>query len=213
MVRLHVGVIFYFEYNSNLVFIITFIVSHMHILIFIYKQIFKHNQTKSSVFISFSSGTDKQIQWETDHQIGVEGCFRVNDSTCVEHWCRNFGGRLRNTKFPTTDIVCEKIEKGRKVLTVQKNASIRGKGGHRLTAAKATQLQTQVKRVVKSVTKEKLGEMEKVKKMRKGIRAVFLHNTMVKPAQHRHKYCAKGLHSWCGWRRHEAGDTTEYEIL
>jgi hypothetical protein len=59
---------------------------------------------------------------------------------------------LRNHKFPTADILAEKVVGGVKVIAAQKGASPRGHGGHRMTKAVCTSLQTQLKNVVHSVT-------------------------------------------------------------
>ena len=86
----------------------------------------------------------------------------MNDNFCVEHWCRNLGGRLRNHKFPLIDVKEQKMVKSVMTTVITKNASIRGQGGHRLTGAKCTAIQTQVKSVVKSVTSEEIPVSEKV---------------------------------------------------
>ncbi|XP_063689678.1 uncharacterized protein LOC134822503 [Bolinopsis microptera] len=163
---------------------------------------FKRNQSKKS---------DEFKQWELDHQKGVVGCLRVNDNYCVEHWCRNLGARLRNHKFPFVNVLVEKKKKDKIEVTEQKNASIRGAGGHPMTGEKCTSLQIQVKKVVKSVTAETISVEAKMKRLNKGIRGVFLHNCMVTPPAHRHKLCPKGKNSFCGWRRQQAGDLSEYD--
>ncbi|XP_063689104.1 uncharacterized protein LOC134822128 [Bolinopsis microptera] len=169
----------------------------------------QHTDAKSPEWKSFLK-SDEFKQWELDHQKGVVGCLRVNDNYCVEHWCRNLGARLRNHKFPLVNVLVEKKKKDKIEVTEQKNVSIRGAGGHRMTGEKCTSLQIQVKKVVKSVTAETISVEAKMKRLNKGIRGVFLHNCMVTPPAHRHKLCPKGKNSFCGWRRQQAGDLSEY---
>ena len=59
--------------------------------------------------------------------------------------------------------MAKKKLKGEMNVVKQKNASIRGGGGHRLTGEKCTSLQMQVKKVVKGVTSESISLEEKVK--------------------------------------------------
>ncbi|CAL4122156.1 unnamed protein product, partial [Meganyctiphanes norvegica] len=76
---------------------------------------FKNIDAKSTVWKSFV-GTINETKWEIEHQQGKDGCYRVNDYFCVEHWCRNLGGRLRNHKFPQIDILAEKKKRMDKLL-------------------------------------------------------------------------------------------------
>ena len=60
------------------------------------------------------------------------------------------------------DILVEKNERGVVVVNTQKGASMRGKGGHRLTGEKWAGLQMQVKKVVKDFTSQNISLDNKV---------------------------------------------------
>ena len=153
-------------------------------------QKYENMDKRSKEYKKWQESKDYE-KWKEQHDSGEANCSRVFKLDCIGHVQKRMGTHLRELRK-------------KKQTKLKDGKSVKG-SKHRLTDKAIDKLQTYYGNAIRANVKpDKLSAEEQksqIAVIQKAIMAVLYHTCKISDETERHKYCPKGVDSWCSYQR------------